>query len=225
MTAAEGRPPLAVRPRAVLFDWDNTLVDSWGTIHHALLQTFAALGHPPWTFEETKTRVRHSLRDTFPNQFGDRWEEAKRIYLDHFTAIHLERLRAVAGAEELVRSVAAAGLYVAIVSNKNGPMLRREAAKLGWTHHFALLVGAGDAVADKPDAAPMRLALDGSRIDLGETVWYVGDTGIDMECAANAGCVGVLLGEIDAADHGFAKYPPTLHFRACSALSNHVRGL
>ena len=24
------------RPRAILFDWDNTLVDSWATIHEAL---------------------------------------------------------------------------------------------------------------------------------------------------------------------------------------------
>lgn len=225
MTGGEGRPPLAVRPRAVLFDWDNTLVDSWGTIHHALGQTFAALGHPPWAMEETKARVRHSLRDAFPSQFGDRWEEAKRIYLDHFTAIHLERLRPQEGAEDLVRAVAAAGLYIAVVSNKTGAVLRREAAALGWTHHFARLVGAGDAIADKPDAAPMRLALDGSRIELGETVWYVGDTGIDMECAANAGCIGVLLGEMDTADRGLTKYPPRLHFRACSALSDHVRGL
>ena len=31
--AAPARLP---RPRAILFDWDNTLVDSWVTIHEAL---------------------------------------------------------------------------------------------------------------------------------------------------------------------------------------------
>ncbi|HLJ20402.1 MAG TPA: HAD hydrolase-like protein, partial [Stellaceae bacterium] len=61
------------RPRAILFDWDNTLVDSWPVIHEALVVTFEGMGHVPWTLEETKQRVRHSLRDAFPRLFGDRW--------------------------------------------------------------------------------------------------------------------------------------------------------
>jgi len=43
-------------PRAVLFDWDNTLVDNWPTIHDALNATFAAMGHPAWTLAETRER-------------------------------------------------------------------------------------------------------------------------------------------------------------------------
>ena len=212
-------------PRAVLFDWDNTLVDSWGTIHLALTRTFEAMGKEPWTLEDTKSRVRLSLRDAFPTQFGERWEEARSLYLGHFTAIHLDRLRALAGAEELVRALGDAGLYVAVVSNKTGPVLRREAEKLGWTQHFVRLVGAGDAHADKPDPAPMRLALEDSGIELGDAVWYVGDTGIDMQCATNSRCVGVLLGELDPADQGLVAFPPTLHFRTCHALSTHIGGL
>ena len=30
-------------PRAILFDWDNTLVDSWATIHEALNFVMAAM--------------------------------------------------------------------------------------------------------------------------------------------------------------------------------------
>lgn len=225
MTTGRDTMPRLDRPRAVIFDWDNTLVDSWGTIHLALVRTLEAMGQIPWSLDETKARVRQSLRDAFPKQFGERWEEARRVYLDHFTAIHLDRLRALDGAEDLIRDLKAAGLYVAVVSNKTGPVLRREADKLGWTEHFVRVVGAGDASADKPDAAPMRLALENSGIALGPEVWYVGDTGIDMECAANSGCLGVLLGELDARDQGLAAYPPKLHFRTCQALSNHVEGL
>ena len=46
------------RPRAILFDWDNTLVESWGVIHEALNLTLAAMGHAHWTREETEKRVR-----------------------------------------------------------------------------------------------------------------------------------------------------------------------
>lgn len=212
------------RPRAVLFDWDNTLVDTWDTIHKALVVTFTAMGHEPWTMAEAKLRVARSLRDSFPLIFGERWEEARKLYLDTFTSIHLDDLRATEGAAELLGDLVAAGFYLGVVSNKTGRVLRREAEHLGWTGHFKRLVGAGDAVVDKPQAAPIRLALDGSGIGCGET-WYVGDTALDMECAKNAGCVGVLLGARPLEEESFAHFPPDLHFPACAALSHYVIGL
>lgn len=213
------------RPRAIVFDWDNTLVDSWDTIHQALVVTFEAMGHEPWSLAQTKERVRLALRESFPMLFGERWEEARRIYLDTFTAIHLEHLRPVEGAAQLIDALATSGLYLAVASNKTGRLLRREAAHLGWESRFGRLVGAGDAAADKPQAAPVHLALDGSGIMPGEAVWYVGDTALDMECAANAGCVGVLLGARDGGDAGFSRFPPALHFSACSTLLHYVNGL
>lgn len=210
-------------PRALVFDWDNTLVDSWATIHEALVLTFTAMGHEPWTLEETKARVRHSLRDAFPALFGARWEEARKLYLDHFTAIHLERLAPITGSAELLRDAKAAGFYLAVLSNKTGRILRREADHLGWSDYFARLVGAGDASADKPDPAAMRLALAGCAGD-GAEVWYIGDTALDMECAALAGCIGVLLGTRDPADQGFAQFPPARQFASVTALARHLTG-
>lgn len=212
-----------VAPRALVFDWDNTLVDSWATIHEALILTFTAMGHTPWTLDETKAKVRHSLRDAFPALFGDRWEEARKLYLDHFTAIHLERLSPVAGAAELLLAAKAAGFHLAVLSNKTGRILRSEAEHLGWIDHFTRLVGAGDASADKPDPAAMRFVLEGSGFS-GTEVWYIGDTALDMECAIRAGCVGVLLGPLDPQDQGFAKFPPTRQFAAFSDLAHHLKG-
>jgi len=212
------------RPRALLFDWDNTLVDTWEIIHHALVVTFTAMGHEPWTMAETKLRVARSLRDSFPLLFGERWEEARKLYLDTFVAIHLERLKAMEGAADLLQALARDGFYLGVVSNKTGAVLRREAEHLGWTEHFRRLVGAGDAALDKPHAAPVLLALDGSGIGAGEA-WYVGDTALDMECAGNAGCLGVLLGARPLEEESFARFPPALHFPACEALSRYVRGL
>jgi phosphoglycolate phosphatase len=212
------------RPRALLFDWDNTLVDSWDTIHEALAVTFTAMGREPWTMAETKLRVARSLRDAFPALFGERWEEARKLYLDAFIAIHLDRLKPMAGVPAMLEELAGAGFYLGVVSNKTGAVLRREAEHLGWTPHFKRLIGAGDAALDKPHAAPMLLALDGSGIGTAET-WYVGDTALDMECASNAGCLGVLLGARAIEEESFAQFPPDLHFPACEALVRYVRGL
>jgi phosphoglycolate phosphatase len=183
-----------LRPRAILFDWDNTLVDSWTTIHEALNTVMAAMNKPPWSIEETKERVRLSLRDSFPRHFGDRWAEARDIYLNAFRAIHLERLTPLPGRRELLDGLADKCVFLGVVSNKTGRLLRREVEELGWTRFFGSIVGAGDAVADKPDPAPVALALQPSGIVSRERVWLVGDTGIDMACARSSGCVPILLG-------------------------------
>lgn len=187
--------PALARPRAILFDWDNTLVDSWTTIHEALNITMAAMDCPAWSLDDTKERVRLSLRESFPLHFGERWEEARLIYLEAFQAIHLDRLTALPGRGELLAQLVEMGVYLGVVSNKTGAILRRETEKIGWSRFFGRVVGAGDAAADKPHAAPVILALEASGIGAGAGVWFVGDTGVDLECARNAGCVPVLLGD------------------------------
>jgi phosphoglycolate phosphatase len=212
------------RPRAILFDWDNTLVDSWATIHEALNAVMAAMEKPLWTLQQTKERVRLSLRESFPLHFGDRWEEARHIYLDAFRAIHLERLRPLPGRDELLQGLAAAGFFLGVVSNKTGALLRREAAEIGWSGLFGSIVGAGDAALDKPDAAPVALALGPSGVAVGKAVWFVGDTGVDMECAYNSGCVPVLLAN-GATDKEFLCCKPRLVFSDCASLFHFVQGL
>jgi phosphoglycolate phosphatase len=219
----DGRPDLP-RPRAILFDWDNTLVDSWATIHEALNLTMAAMEKPLWSLDDTKQRVRLSLRESFPRHFGERWEEARQIYLDGFRAIHLDRLMALPGRGELLQGLADAGIYLGVVSNKTGSLLRREAERIGWSTLFGSVIGAGDAAVDKPDAAPVRLALAPSGIDAGEAVWLVGDTSVDMECARNAGCVPVLLGG-ELVEEEFIDCRPRLVFPEAAALFRFVRGL
>ncbi len=215
---------VVARPQAILFDWDNTLVDSWVTIHEALNHVMAAMDKPLWSLAETRARVRLRLRESFPMHFGDRWEEARGIYLDRFRAIHLERLTPLPGCAEMLEALAGEGIFLGVVSNKTGALLRREAEQLGWSRYFGRIVGAGDAIADKPDAAPVRLALEPSGVAAGPAVWFVGDTGVDMECAANSGCVPVLLGPDLAAEERLW-YAPHFTFADPTALLRFVRGL
>ncbi len=179
-------------PRAILFDWDNTLVDNWAVIAEAMNAVFGAFGMPRWSLAETKARTRASLRDSFPRMFGDRAKEAGRIFSDYFAARHLAELREMPGAGDLLRRLAASGLYLGIVSNKRGRFLRLEAEHLGWTGHFTRLVGAADAVEDKPAVAPVDLALAGSGIGRGLDVWFVGDADIDINCAGFASADSVI---------------------------------
>lgn len=190
-------------PRAVIFDWDNTLVDTWPVIHGALHHTFAALGLEPWTLEQTRARVKKSMRDSFPELFGGEWERAAEIYQQHYRSCHLENLDPLPLAEEVLRHFRAQpSLYVAVVSNKRGNTLRKEVEHLGWNGYFDALVGSGDAAYDKPHAAPVHLALEASGVAPGEDVWFIGDSAIDLECAGMTGCTPLLYGEYAVTEGG-----------------------
>lgn len=204
-----------VRPRAILLDWDNTLVDTWPCIHAALNATKRAMGHPEQTFEEFRTSLGPSMRDSFPQAFGDRWMEARDVFYASFAATHLQMLQTMPGAKELLEQLREWGLYAALVSNKIGEHLRTEVDHLGWSGYFGQIVGALDAERDKPAADPARMALLGSGIELGQHVWFIGDGLIDMQCAHAANCLPVLVREEPARTGEFEAHPPHYHVGTC----------
>lgn len=210
-------------PRAIIFDWDNTLVDTWPVIHESLRVTFETYGLTPWTMEEAKVRVRKSMRDSFPALFGDKWEEAGEVFYKRFGEIHMEKLEPLPGAEQLLSTLKELGIYLGVVSNKQGPYLRTEADGLDWSKYFGRLVGANDAHADKPNRAPIDMVLEQAGINAGPDVWFVGDADIDMECGQNAGCTPILVREIPPKVGEFEKIPPKMHFISCDALCNFVK--
>ena len=204
-------------PRAVLYDWDNTLVDNWGTVRAALNHALVTFGHRPWTEAEARERIKQSLRDSFPRIFGEHWTDARDVFYTYFETHHLEHLRPLPGAEDLLRDLDRRGVYQAVVSNKAGRFLRAEAEALGWTRYFGKLVGAQDAEQDKPHCAPVHMALAPSGIAPGPDVWFVGDADIDMECAHGAVMVPVLIGTGEGS--GFENFPPTHRHDTCHSLS------
>jgi len=216
---------MLTKPQAVIFDWDNTLVDTWPVIHRALNATLSHMGHEPWPIERVMSDVKRSMRDSFPLLFGDRWEEAAQRYQQDYRAIHLEAITPLPGAEAMLSQLKASGVFTAIVSNKRGPSLRLELEKLGWNHFFQAAVGADDAERDKPSPDPALMALKDSGITPGPAIWFVGDTGVDLECAAAIGATPILYGPhaTDGKTHdGFAYTVHVETHEALQALLTHV---
>ncbi|WP_413203726.1 HAD family hydrolase [Rhodospirillum sp. A1_3_36] len=203
------------RPKAVLFDWDNTLIDSWPCIHKAMNAALKAMDHPAWTFEETRARVGLSMRDAFPGLFGDRWEVARDVFYTAFRESHLDMLVPLDGAQIMLETLAERGIYLGVVSNKTGDFLREEADALGWTGLFGALVGAGDAMRDKPAPDPVLMALEPARMAPGPEVWFVGDTQVDLMCAKASGCTAILLRPAPPAPGEFIECPLTHHLSGC----------
>ena len=218
-------PSNTAKPKAILFDWDNTLVDSWEVIHMSLNATLTHYGLTPWTAKETRQRVRKSLRDSFPTLFGDHWQEAGKFFYDYFESIHLEQLSPLPGAADVLANIAAEGIYLGIVSNKQGVYLRREAEYLGWDGFFGKIVGANDTKNDKPAPDPVHLALSASTITAGPSVWFVGDADIDIECALNTNCIPVLLRKEAPTKPEFDSNQPVYHVAGCQELGNLIESM
>lgn len=215
--------PSSPAPACILWDWDNTLVDGWAAIQHGLNVTFRAFRMPEWDRATVLARVRGSLRDTFPGMFGAEWERARDVFYAAVRSCHLDVLNPMPGAAEALAAAAALGPQ-GVISNKQGPLLRAEASHLGWFPRFATLLGAGDAAADKPNPAPFALAFAACGIGPGPSVWYVGDTALDMQAARNAGCTAVLVGGA-AHDGGIAHARPDIAFDDAAALAAALRAL
>lgn len=182
---------LLPKPRALLFDWDGTLVDNWDAIVAGLNQALATFGKPIWSRAEAMDRISASQRDSFPVLFGDDWQQARDIFYAGFERSHLDLLSVLDGAEGLLD--ACRPLSIGLVSNKSGRHLRKEATHLGWHPRFHAMVGATDAERDKPDPAPVHLALRNTGIAAGPDVWFIGDSATDLKTARAAGCTAVII--------------------------------
>jgi phosphoglycolate phosphatase len=210
------------RPAVLLYDWDNTLVDGWAAIAAALNVVFTEFDQPLWTADDARSRVRVAIRESFPTMFGDRWEYARDLFFDALTREHLQHVTPMPGADTILQ--AGAGWPQGVVSNKAGAFLRREVTHLGWDSYFGAIVGAGDAIADKPHAAALLQALQQLLQPADASVWYIGDTALDMQAARAAGVTAVLLGDA-AHDGGVERAAPDIHFKTAKDLYTRLREL
>lgn len=211
------------KPKAVIFDWDDTIVNSWPIALEALNTALVAMGQQAWSDDEARRRAGPSARDLFRGLFGDRWQEADKIYYDTFNKIFLNNLVVHANAEDLLKLLADNKIYMAVVSNKRGHLLRAEAAHTRFDRYFGKIVGAGDAAADKPDPAPVHMALDGSGIQPGADVWFIGDSHTDMLCALNTGCVPILIETKPPPEEMLLKHPPRHRFKTHIDIMNNIK--
>jgi len=182
-------------PKALLFDWDGTLVDTHPVLAKSMNEALKAFDMEPWPIEKWTEWFGASARDSFPVLFGDKWEEAQDIYLKAYGKHHLTGLTLKPSANDLIHKLAMRSVYLGVVSNKTGHLLREEVNHLGLNDCFGKIVGAGDSPWDKPAPDPIYLALEPTSCMADKRVWFIGDNAVDVDCGRSANCTTILLGE------------------------------
>lgn len=206
--------------RAVLFDWDGTLLNSYESDARAYLSMFGALGIP-WTVDDLNRHYSPNwLRVYEAAQIPrEKWEEADRLW---HKAYDDERPTLLPGAHDVVTSLSSR-FRLGIVTSGSGLRVRRQLEEFQLTDSFSVCICCEDAPRRKPDPAPLEIALKEIRASPLESL-YVGDSPEDIQMARNAGvrAIGVYgpfptaerlrALEPDALLDSIAELPPLLRF-------------
>lgn len=203
----------------VFFDWDGTLVDSLKFLHLAHNHVRVHFGLPIWSMDEFKGNMKYSSLQLYPKIYGDQTNEALEVLKAFIMANHLHHLELIDGAVQLLDRLNAANIPMGVVSNKRHMFVVREVEHLGWSHYFKAVVGAGEAGNDKPDSAPLVLALGRAGLSPGPHILYVGDTVTDLECADNTGCRAGFLYHENPQNPLISKHNPEIAVKNCIDLA------
>ncbi len=216
--AAEGNghPEGAARDRikALIFDFDGVLADTADDIAdaaNAVLRHYRMPAVPKRDVRRligggAEALIHRLLTDADDQVLGD----AAALFKQSYRACYDRQTRLYPGVSETLRGLRAAGMLLAIATNKVEAITDDLTRKLMIHSYFVTIVGPESVTRRKPDPEAIQLILDRLGIAPGHAL-MVGDTGADIVAGKRAGTFtcGALYGygtpaEIAAAQPDFA---------------------
>lgn len=187
MSAASSPVPTDGAVRAVLFDLDGTLVNTWALYLECYLRTLEPYFGRRLSLDELRTlhpsSEKRALDRVVP---ADEIARAHATLLEHYRALHAELFAGVyPGVVPMLDALRAEGFALGIVTGKSRGAwdITHPQSGLG---EFAVFVGDDDVTEAKPSPEGLRLAL--RRLDVpAEEALYVGDSIPDASAARDAG--------------------------------------
>lgn len=189
-----------MKPEAILWDLDGTLVDGAAAIHDAFEHALRVHGHAPVPSVEVARRIGLPLRLMFRDllDVDDRASaELVRTYRERFDVQAPTLVRPTPGALDALAHFD--GTPMAVVTTKAVEPARVVLRALGIESRFGAVVGVDTVRRPKPDPEGARVAL--ARLGVGSMhALFVGDTIMDVLAGKGAGArtVAVLNGHGDA---------------------------
>jgi phosphoglycolate phosphatase len=174
--------------RAILFDWDGTIVDSMPAIEATMVELCRYVGID---FDEGVFRRNFSpnWRRLYRN-LGippERDDELAGIWESSFRPDLVQPFPGVQGA---IANLSDAGYSIGLVTGGNCASIEPQIHRMGLDSLIAVRVYAEDTEHGKPHPGPLQLALERAGVARDDAC-YVGDALDDMRMAASAGVRGV----------------------------------
>lgn len=189
--------------KLVIFDLDGTLLYTVPDIAAATNQALAACGYPVHSEKEIASYIGNGINKLFeralPEEARNK-EEVLRIrslFLPYYGEHCADMTRPFDGIPELLAAICRHGIKVAVASNKYHPATVKLMQHFFPEIPFCAVFGEREGVPRKPEPAIvwdiLRVAGISVSGDGRESVLYIGDSGVDMQTAANAGIEAVAV--------------------------------
>ena len=173
----------------VVFDLDGTLIDTIGDLAAAVEYALSQRGCPGHDVGEYRKMVGHGIRNLVTRALTEGASEeiidsALKDFKEYYTA-HIDVLsRPYPGIHELLRSLTASGVKLAVASNKFQEGTEMLMERFFPDIHFVKILGNAPGLPLKPDPEVIRLALEAAG---SSTAVMVGDSSTDIRTGHNAG--------------------------------------
>lgn len=174
--------------KAVIFDLDGTLLDTREDLSKAINLTLKDFNKKELTNEEIIKNVGNGIKNLVFNcvkPSDDQEEKVLVTFNKHYREHFLENTRPYNGVEELVNKLIKDNIYVGVNSNKDD-FYSKELIKKHFNNiKLDYVLGCVPGIERKPSGQGALQLLKNMDVDSSEAI-YVGDSGVDVETAANA---------------------------------------
>jgi phosphoglycolate phosphatase len=186
-------PP--ARYRAVLFDLDGTLVDSYAALAEAVNYARREHGLDGLGEERIRKFVGDGLEKLLQRAFesSDVPTSVRTAFEARYDEICCSESRVLSDVESTLEELSRMGLPMAVCTNKPTSFSVKILEALGLARHFLAIVGPDLAGARKPDARHLLRTLAATNC-APEQALFVGDMPIDVEAARNSGIDVAVVG-------------------------------
>ena len=175
----------------LIFDLDGTLIDSKRDLALSVNATRAHLGMGPLDIGKISSYVGNGAPVLIRRALGEQAteplvEEALEFFLEYYREHKLDSTRLYPGVKESLERLRAAGKRLAVLTNKPVGPSRGIVDGLGVSGHFFQVYGGNSFVFKKPNPIGVEKLMAEAGVDRSRTL-MVGDSGVDVETARNAG--------------------------------------
>jgi len=182
-----------LRYRAVLFDLDGTLVDSYAALADAVNYARRKHGLEDLTADAIREFVGDGLERLLQRAFdGDVPATATDAFESRYDEICCTQSRVLADVEATLSALAHIGVAMAVCTNKPTAFSRKILDFLHLAPFFRAIVGPDLAGARKPEAQHVLHTLEATECAPSEAL-FVGDMPIDVEAAHNCGIAAAVV--------------------------------
>ena len=182
-----------LRYRAVLFDLDGTLVDSYAALAEAVNFARRKHGLGDLTAETIRAFVGEGIERLMDRAFdGEVPASATDEFESRYDEICCTQSRVLADVEATLSALSDSGVAMAVCTNKPTAFSRKILESLNLASFFRAIVGPDVAGARKPQAQHVLHTLEATECAPEEAL-FVGDMPIDVEAAHNSGIAAAVV--------------------------------